>query len=85
MHGQISGISYLRTTKLLDTVDVTRQTIWRWRQDGKIPTGHLFRGRQVVFSPDEVAAIEAYGDRIDPIDSAEAAQLSLFNGNGRKN
>jgi len=84
---EINGIKYLSATELLDTVDVTRQTLWRWRQEGKIPAGHRFRGRQVVFSPDEVAAIGEYANRIEPIDCAEAAQLSLFNGNGngRKN
>ena len=84
---EINGIKYLSATELLDAVDVTRQTLWRWRQEGKIPAGHRFRGRQVVFSPDEVAAIEEYANRIEPIDSADAAQLSLFNGNGngRKN
>jgi predicted site-specific integrase-resolvase len=66
----------------LKTVDVTRQTLWRWRQEGKIPAGHRYRGRQVVFNPEEVSVIQEYANRIEPIDTAEGEQLSLFNGNG---
>lgn len=82
MSVKINGIKYLSATELLETVDVTRQTLWRWRQEGKIPAGHRFRGRQVVFNPEEVAAIQEYANRIEPIENSEAGQLSLFNGNG---
>lgn len=86
MSVEVNGIKYLSAIELLETVDVTRQTLWRWRQAGKIPAGHRFRGRQVVFSPEEVYAIQEYANRIEPIDNSEAGQLSLFNGNrsGRK-
>ncbi|MCG7955068.1 MAG: helix-turn-helix domain-containing protein [Candidatus Thiodiazotropha endolucinida] len=79
---EINGIKYLSATEVLETVDVTRQTLWRWRQEGKIPAGHRFRGRQVVFSLEEVTAIQEYANRIEPIDNSDAGQLSLFNGNG---
>lgn len=79
---EINGIKYLSATEVLETVDVTRQTLWRWRQEGKIPAGHRFRGRQVVFSLEEVTAIHEYANRIEPIDSSDTGQLSLFNGNG---
>ncbi|MEW8287489.1 MAG: helix-turn-helix domain-containing protein [Candidatus Thiodiazotropha endolucinida] len=79
---EINGIKYLSAAELLETVDVTRQTLWRWRQEGKIPAGHRFRGRQVVFNPEEVAEIQEYANRIEPIDNSEAGQLSLFNGKG---
>jgi len=79
---KINGIKYISAAELLETVDVTRQTLWRWRQEGKIPAGHRFRGRQVVFNPEEVVAIQEYANRIEPIDNSEAGQLSLFNGNG---
>ena len=83
MPTEINGISYLSATELLETVDVTRQTLWRWRQEGKIPAGHRFRGRQVVFSPEEVSVIQEYANRIEPIENSDAGQLNLFNGNGR--
>lgn len=64
---EINGIKYLTATGLLQIVDVTRQTLWRWRHEGKIPAGHRYRGRQVVFSPDEVEAIQEHANRIEPI------------------
>lgn len=81
---EINSIKYLTATEVLETVDVSRQTLWRWRQEGKIPAGHRFRGRQVVFTPEEVSAIQQYANRIEPIDNAESAQLSLFDGNGNR-
>lgn len=82
MSVQVNGIKYLSAAELLETVDVTRQTLWRWRQEGKIPAGHRFRGRQVVFSPEEVSAIQEFANRIEPIDGSDEGQLSLFGGNG---
>lgn len=64
---EINGTKYLTATGLLQIVDVTRQTLWRWRHEGKIPAGHRYRGRQVVFSPDEVEAIQEHANRIEPI------------------
>lgn len=63
----INDVRYLTVTDLLKEVGVTRQTLWRWRQEGKVPTGHRYRNRQVVFSPEEVEAISEYANRIEPI------------------
>lgn len=79
---KINEINYLSATELLGKLDVTRQTLWRWRQEGKIPAGHRFRGRQVVFSPEEVAEIQEYANRIEPIDDTDPGQMKLFGGNG---
>ncbi len=82
MSVKIYGIKYLTATGVLETIDVARQTLWRWRHEGKIPAGHRYRGRWVVFNPEEVLEIQEYANRIEPIDNSEAGQLSLFNGNG---
>ena len=79
----IKEISYLSITELAEIVGVTRQTLWRWRQDGKIPAGHLFRNKQVLFSPEEVEVIDKYANRIEPLDGSPDEQLNLFNGNQR--
>lgn len=76
----INAIKYLTASELVEELDVTRQTLWRWRQEGKIPAGHRFRGRHVLFSPEEVDAIVQYANRIEPIDGSPGAQLNLFNG-----
>jgi predicted DNA-binding transcriptional regulator AlpA len=78
----INNVLYLTATEVLGTVEVTRQTLWRWRHEGKIPAGHRYRGRQVVFSPGEVEVIQAYANRIEPIEVSHPGQLSLFNRGG---
>ena len=75
----INDISYLTTTDILENLDITRQTLWRWRQEGKIPSGHRFRGRQVLFTPNEVEEIQEYATRIEPIEHPERKQIGLFN------
>jgi len=62
----------LTATDVLEQVPVTRQTLWRWRQEGKIPAGHRYRNRQVVFTPDEVEAIREYANRVEPIGDPKA-------------
>lgn len=57
---------------------VSRQTLWRWRQERKIPMGHKYRGRQVIYTPAEVREIEAFAHRIDPIDPPAPDQPDLF-------
>ncbi len=80
----INGVSFLTVTEVLQRIAVARQTLWRWRQNGRIPPGHRFRGRQVIFSPEEVAAIEAYANRIEPIDDRRSGQMSLFDSSSGK-
>ena len=77
---EINGINYLLLAELASRLKGSRQTLWRWRQQGKIPGGHRYRDRQVVFSPDEVEAIREFANRIEPIGSADSSQLRLFNG-----
>ena len=81
---KVNGTDYLSASEVLATLDVSRQTLWRWRQEGKIPAGHRLRGRNVVFTPEEVEAIQAYANRLEPIDDAPPGQLNLFNGNGAR-
>lgn len=64
---KIKEVNYLTVTDLLGEVNVTRQTLWRWRQKGKVPAGHRYRSSQVTFRPEEVKLIRAYANRIEPI------------------
>ena len=81
---EINGIKYLLLTEVSERLKVSRQTLWRWRQQAKIPGGHKYRDRKVVFSPDEVEAIREFADRIEPIGTSDSSQLRLFNGLGSK-
>lgn len=77
---EIDGNTYLSATELVAQLGVSRQTLWRWRQDGKIPAGHRFRGRQWFFTAAEVELVREYAFRIEPIDPGSINQLKLFNG-----
>lgn len=84
MPQEIEGISYLHTTELAEEIGVSRQTIWRWRREGKIPAGNHFRSRQVLFSPSEVEAAREFAFGVQPIlEEEDEEQFSLFGGGER--
>ena len=64
---QIDGVKYFSATDVLNEVSVSRQTLWRWRKEGKIPAGHRYRDRQVLFTAEEVESIRQLENRIEPI------------------
>ena len=81
----IQGRSYLTASDVLARIPVTRQTLWRWQREGKVPTGQRYRGRLVVFGPGEVEAIREFANRLEPIAGGGAAQLPLFTSLPRAN
>ncbi|NEV60411.1 helix-turn-helix transcriptional regulator [Thiorhodococcus minor] len=74
----IKGLTYYTAADVAERVEVSRQTLWRWRQDGKIPLGHKYRNRHVVFTPAELKQIELFADRIEPIAPSDRLQSDLF-------
>lgn len=78
----IDGVKYLTGKELLGELSISRVTLWRWRDENKIPKGRLFRGRLLVFSESEAEAIREYARRVEPIESDDAAQLRLFANRG---
>lgn len=79
---EIDGRTYVTTAEVLVEIGVTRQTLWRWRREGKIPKGRRFRDRQVIFSAEEMADILNYANRLEPLggdsDSQSFHQRQLF-------
>ena len=75
---EIRGLEYFLLSEVADETRVTRQTLWRWRQDGKIPPGHRYRGRHLIYTPAEVRAIEQYANRIEPVEARDVRQHDLF-------
>ncbi len=62
----IEGVEYLSLGELADNVGVVRQTLWRWRHEGRVPAGHRFRDRSILFTAEEAQAIRAYAFRLEP-------------------
>jgi predicted DNA-binding transcriptional regulator AlpA len=76
----INGSLYFKSTEVLDELDISRQTLWRWRQDPDFPQGAKLRGR-LVFSQDELEAIKDYAFRLEPVEpEVDPSQLALFEG-----
>jgi excisionase family DNA binding protein len=75
---QIAGFEYLTAAEVCRLVGVSRQTLWRWRQDSRIPAGRRFRGQRLVFAPEDVERIREYASLLEPADQASKDQLKLF-------
>ena len=63
---------------LLEELDVSRQTLWRWRREGKIPQGHRYRDAKVVFTLAEAEEVRQFANRVEPIGDVGREQLALF-------
>lgn len=73
----VNNIKYLTTSDIVETLGVTRQTLWRWRKAGLVPKGNRYRGRKVIFNEQDRASIESYALRVSPIQGDESQQLDL--------
>jgi hypothetical protein len=77
---QISQREYFTANEVCKHAKVSRQTLWRWRQGGKVPAGKRLRGKQLVFSRDELAMVEQYATHLEPAAPRRRVQMSLFDG-----
>jgi len=81
---EIDGVSYVSAAELQSELGTTRQTLWRWRKEGKIPQGRRYRDRQVVFTEDEARVVRDYANRLVPAEVSGGRQLGLFNAGSSK-
>ncbi len=77
---KIEGVNYVSSTEVLDEFDISRQTLWRWRTQGKIPAGHKFRDGRILFSDSELEEIRRFATHLEPLDQLVNNQLDLFGG-----
>lgn len=80
MSVELQGVVYLSSTEVLSELRISRQTLWRWRQDGKVPAGNRFRDGRLLFSQHDVDQIREYAHRIEPAEVGDNSQLQLFDG-----
>ena len=62
----VDGTQYFSTDDVADAAPVSRQTLWRWRPDGSVPSGHRYRGKHLIFTADELRQIVEYAHRLEP-------------------
>ena len=70
---------YFMASEAAEAAQVSRHTIYRWRQDGKIPAGRRYRDGRVLYTEEELETIREYANRLEPIGPADFSQLRLFN------
>jgi hypothetical protein len=75
---RIKKVDYYSAADIQQEIGVVRQTLWRWRKAKKILLGRLYRGRQVVFTKQEVEAIREYANRLEPAGPSDSDQMKLF-------
>ncbi len=69
---------YFAAADIIRELQISRQTFWRWRHDGKIPSGHRFRDRRLLYQQEEVAEIREYATRVESAVAKDSGQLRLF-------
>ena len=76
----VSGTHFYTATDTTELVGVSRQSLWRWRRESLVPCGRRYRGRELLYTREEVEAIYAYAHRLERADAAVrlAPQLDLF-------
>ena len=75
---QVGELTYYTNNEVSEQLGVSRQTLWRWREKGRIPAGVRYRTRQVLFTVEEVVAIREYANKLEPIEFGGTRQLGLF-------
>jgi len=83
----IEGEKYYTNSEVSDQLKVSRQTLWRWREKRSIPAGLRYRTRQVLFTAEEVEAIQQFANKLEPIElggSGTGRQLGLFGRRSRQ-
>jgi len=75
MPEKLNGELVYTQAELIETLGVSRQTMWRWRTEGAIPAGRRLRGGGVIFSLDEVREIEQFANRVIEDSAAPDGQL----------
>jgi hypothetical protein len=69
---EIAGQPFFSASQVAESLQVSRQTFWRWRKRGKVPAGRLFRDGRIVFTTEEVQVIRDFANRLEPLDGQPA-------------
>ncbi len=76
---EIKGVIHFTACDVAREVGISRQTLWRWRQNGKVPPGRRYRDHQVLFTDWEMEQIRDYANRLEPSDADYKKDLKALN------
>ncbi len=74
----LNEISYLTLNELADELDISRQTLWRWRREGKVPPGLRDRRNRALFGAEDAELVREFANQLEPAVPPSAGQLKLF-------
>lgn len=74
-HITVGGETFYEHTEITRQLGISRQTLYNWRNKGRIPEGGRLRGK-VLFTAEELKEILAYALRVEPA-GVSSAQLRL--------
>jgi len=76
---EVDGIEYFSFAEVTAVAGISRQTLYRWMNEGKVPTPKFRRSRdnRPLFTASEVEAVRAFAGKVEPV-CDDASQLSLF-------
>ncbi len=75
---RVNGVRYVQMSDVLEELEISRQTLWRWRHERKVPCGNRFRDGRLLFTEEEVEAIRAFANSVDPAPIPDDDQLALL-------
>jgi predicted site-specific integrase-resolvase len=73
----INGTEYLSAAEMMRELGISRQTLYRWRQEGKVPSGHRFRDGKILFTREQADEIRDFALHVERADVARD-QMRLF-------
>ncbi len=63
----VGEFEYLTLAEVALAVGVTRQTLWRWRRNGKVPAGMRLRDGRILYGSRDVAAVRTFAEELTPL------------------
>lgn len=79
MPTRIEESDYYSLQEIAELLSVSRQTLWRWRQEGKMPQGRSHRGRTLLFSEAELDFVKQRAQELSIPKSKDSKGVFLDN------
>ena len=75
----IEGTTFFSITEVAAACNVSRQTFWRWRQDGSVPQGRQDRHARLMFTEAELDLTRAFAGGVTSPRAAATTSIYLDN------
>jgi len=76
---QVNGVTYFTASEVAQKAGITRQTLWRWRQSGDVPSGRQHHDRRQLFTEQEVGLVCEHSNRVGSFVNSSKHSVYLDN------